>query len=162
MKGVFFMNIFYIHQNPKTAASLMTNKHVVKMILESAQMLSTTHRILDNNDNQVLYKVAYKNHPSTVWVRSSDKNYMWLYNHFVALCEEYTFRYGKTHLTEIKLRSLLSIPPINIPRIGFTNPPQCMPDQYKHQSTIKAYRQYYLAEKIKDPSYQIRFQEAYL
>ena len=70
------MNIFYLDRNPIVAAQMMCDKHVVKMILESAQMLSTAHRVLDGDtyaDLVGLYKIAHKNHPSSVWVRSSDK-----------------------------------------------------------------------------------------
>jgi hypothetical protein len=89
------MNIFYIHENPTISAKAMSNKHVVKMILESAQLLSTAHHILDKSTSSELYKPTHKNHPSAIWVRQSYKNYQWLYNHFISLCEEYTKRYNK-------------------------------------------------------------------
>lgn len=155
------MNIFYIDHDPVVAASMMTNKHVVKMILESAQMLSTAHRILDGDVHPTLYKIAYKNHPSTVWTRSSKQNYMWLYRHFTALCDEYTRRYNKTHATDIKLRHLLSLPPSNIADVGFTHPPTCMPDQYKRSTSLDSYRTYYYYEKIKDPSYALKFKQEF-
>ena len=113
---------------------MMCDKHVVKMIIESAQMLSTAHRELDCNlnNNDKLYKVAHKNHPSTKWVRENSAQYMWLYDHFVALCEEYTHRYGKTHMTDTKLRKILSQLPSTIDQNKhFNQPPQCMPDEYK-------------------------------
>ena len=89
------MNIFYLARDPEIAAQMMCDKHVVKMILESAQMLSTAHRVLDGDEyanSHGLYKMAHKNHPSTIWVRSSVKNYMWLYDHMIALMNEYTHR----------------------------------------------------------------------
>ena len=78
------MNIFYLHQDPHEAAKLQYNKHVVKMILESAQMLCTAHHCIMTGDADVPYKMAHKNHPSTVWARRSANNYEWLYHHFVA------------------------------------------------------------------------------
>ena len=80
------MNIFYLDKNPVVAAQMQCDKHVVKMILESAQMLSTAHRVLDGNeyaDKKGLYKMAHKNHPSTIWARSSLENYVWLFDHMV-------------------------------------------------------------------------------
>ena len=89
------MNIFYLDRNPVIAAQMMCDKHVVKMILESAQMLSTAHRVLDGDDraNETgLYKMAHKNHPSTIWVRASSENYRWLWKHFDALFQfDYSF-----------------------------------------------------------------------
>ena len=81
-------------------------------------MLSTAHRVLDGDeiaDSKGLYKMAHKNHPSTIWVRSSEDNYDWLWQHMCALMKEYTYRYGKIHSTQSKLEEVLSITPKNIP-----------------------------------------------
>ena len=101
------MNIFYLHKDPYKAAEYQYNKHVVKMILESAQMLCTAHHHYDENTD-VPYKKAHYNHPSTIWVRQNKNHYRWLFNHMKALGEEYTDRYGKIHLSIIKL-SLIHI-----------------------------------------------------
>ena len=143
------MNIFYLDRDPKIAAQMMCDKHVVKMILESAQMLSTGHRVLDGDeyaDKVGLYKMAHKNHPSTIWVRSSYQHYKWLYDHMVALMREYTYRYGKHHATE-RLLTPLSEYPQAIPVGDFTNPPQCMPEVCKGEDTVLAYQNYYIIEK---------------
>ena len=143
------MNIFYLDKDPIIAAQMSCDKHVVKMILESAQMLSTTHRILDGDeyaDKVGLYKLAHKNHPSTIWVRSSSKHYKWLYDHMIALMEEYTYRYGKHHATE-RLIEPLRIEPWLIPNNGFVDPPQCMPEILKGEDTVLAYQTYYILEK---------------
>ena len=143
------MNIFYLDRDPVIAAQMMCDKHVVKMILESAQMLSTTHRVLDGDeyaDKVGLYKLAHKNHPSTIWVRSSSKHYKWLYDHMIALMEEYTYRYGKHHATE-RLIEPLRIEPWLIPNNGFVDPPQCMPEILKGEDTVLAYQTYYILEK---------------
>ena len=144
------MNIFYLDKNPKVAAQMMCDKHVVKMILESAQMLSTAHRVLDGDyraDRGGFYKMAHKNHPSTIWVRASSENYRWLWKHFDALLKEYTHRYGKHHATE-RLRNILYMPPLNIVHgVPLTDPPQCMPELCKGEDTVLAYQNYYIIEK---------------
>ena len=144
------MNIFYLDRDPVTASQMMCDKHVVKMILESAQMLSTAHRVLDGDTyaNKVgLYKMAHKNHPSTIWVRSSIENYDWLSGHMQALMKEYTYRYDKHHATE-RLSQPLSNPPNNISwGVRFTDPPQCMPDYCKNEDTVSAYQNYYILKK---------------
>jgi hypothetical protein len=142
------MNIFYLDKDPEIAAQMMCDKHVVKMILESAQMLSTAHRILDGDehaDNVGMYKMAHKNHPSTKWVRHSYQNYKWLYTHMIALMKEYTYRYGKHHATERLIEPLSNVPAIY--RFGFTDPPQCMPDYCKDDDAVSAYHKYYILEK---------------
>ena len=153
------MNIFYLDRNPIVAAQMMCDKHVVKMILESAQMLSTAHRVLDGDEyaNKMgLYKLAHKNHPSTIWVRTSSENYRWLFNHYDALMQEYTYRYDKTHATS-RLRDALNKTPDNIsstqyPNISSTqypntDPPMCMPDYCKGDDTVLSYQTYYIVEK---------------
>ena len=136
------MNIFILDNDPIKAAQLQCDKHVVKMIVESAQMLSTAHRMLDgnqcirpsksgktkqrywehhnNNSEAVLYRAVHVGHPSTVWTMASEDNYKWHYEHFKALCAEYTYRYGKIHATETLLGELLASPPENIPQDGLT------------------------------------------
>lgn len=141
------MNIFYLHTDPIIAAQYHNDKHVVKMILEYAQLLSTAHRILDDNKSTELYKATHKNHPSAVWVRANINNYNWLYNLFIALCDEYTFRYNKVHLTDSKLRLHLKTPPINIAHDQFYQPTQAMPIEYHQDDSIAAYREYYINSK---------------
>ena len=143
------MNIFYLDRDPAIAAQMMCDKHVVKMILESAQMLSTAHRVLDGDeyaDRKGLYKLAHKNHPSTIWVRSGIEQYFWLYDHMIALMKEYTHRYGKHHATE-RLIGGLSLVPVNIPNMTYNDPPQCMPEECKGDDTVLAYQKYYIEEK---------------
>ena len=143
------MNIFYLHEDPEVCASYFYDKHKVKMILESAQMLCTAHHCFGDTwqKENVPYKQAHLNHPSTVWTRRSKATYMWLYNHMMALGEEYTRRYGKQHLTIIKCAEFLALPPRHIQGDDWCQPPQCMPDEYKHEDTITAYWNYYIGEK---------------
>ena len=139
------MNIFYLSHDPDEAARVQYNKHVVKMILESAQLLCTAHHELGNHD--VPYKATHKNHPSAIWARSNDLAYLWLYEHMIALGREYTRRYGKKHLTIEKCyNTLMDLPP-GIPSQEWQQPPQCMPDEYKSECSVDAYWNYYEAEK---------------
>ena len=138
------MNIFYLDKDINKAAEYHNDKHCVKMILEYAQLLCTAHRELDgDNANENLYKSTQKNHPSAKWVRESKANYEYLYRLFNALCNEYTHRYGKTHLTYQKLHNVLATPPQNIPDKEFTEPTPAMPDDVKNNDSLKAYRDYY-------------------
>ena len=141
------MNIFYLDEDPKLAAIYQYNKHVVKMILESAQMLCTVHHKYMGEDADVPYKSTHKNHPSTVWAARSAENYTWLYKHFVALCEEYYVRYGKTHLSYTKCKDKVNILPGGMLQTGLTEMPQCMPDEYKDKCSVQAYWNYYIGEK---------------
>lgn len=139
------MNIFYLHKDPNEAAKMHYNKHVVKMVLEAAQMLCTAHHV--EGDGNVPYKKTHVNHPSVVWVRSSVSNYMWCYNYMLALGEEYTRRYGKEHLTITKCKLVLSKVPNKVTKTEFTDPPQCMPDEYKSDDAIEGYLNYYIYGK---------------
>jgi len=139
------MNVFYLDNDPVKAAELHYNKHVVKMVLEAAQLLCTAHHIL--GDGNVPYKKTHMNHPSAVWTRSSIDNYMWVYNYMLALGNEYTRRYGRTHLTITKCKLVLASAPCNVTNHGFNEPPQCMPDEYKASSAIEGYLNYYIYGK---------------
>lgn len=140
------MNIFYLSNDPNKAAKFQYNKHVVKMILETAQLLCTAHHELESSVD-VPYKPTHKNHPSAIWVRSSAEAYMWAYEHMLALGAEYTRRYGKEHLTITKCRELLYNLPDSISNSAFKQPPQCMPEQYHAESSVDAYWNYYINEK---------------
>ena len=150
------MNIFYLSSCPQEAAESHNDKHCVKMILEYAQMLSTAHRELDDDVPDILYKSTHKNHPSTIWTRSSKQHYDWLFRLFRMLSAEYSIRYGlisdsndtfKVHKSWEKLGKILETAPKNIVDNGWIDPPQCMPDHCKKPDTIDAYRNYYLTEK---------------
>jgi hypothetical protein len=136
------------------------------MILESAQMLCTAHHV-DIHGKDVPYKIAHKNHPSTIWCRQSKPHYEWLYNHMIALGREYNKRYGKIHLSITKCANVLKYVPGGIYDNGFTQPPQAMPDKYKDKCSIQAYWNYYIGEKHvvvnlnKEKPYEQRPQETY-
>ena len=146
------MNIFYLDKDPVKAAQYQYNKHVVKMILESAQMLCTAHHHyaeeLGYDNSYIPYKKAHYNHPSTIWTRQNSRNYYWLYHHMLALGDEYTKRYDKTHLTISKCWQPLQFVPKGMPLGGpITQPPQAMPDEFKRDCAIHAYWLYYVYDK---------------
>ena len=103
------MNIFATSTSPKESAQFLDDKRVVKMTLESAQMLSTAIHLSDspNNIKEKLYKATHKNHPCSIWCRENRSNYIWLYNHFIELGNEYAKRYGKIHKSIINLSDIL-------------------------------------------------------
>lgn len=145
------MNIFYLSHDPSECAEWMVDKHVVKMIVESAQLLSTAHRILDGTDKvlpdcreQVLYKATHANHPSAIWARQSIENYNWLVDHMFSLMGEYTHRYGKTHKCFGEIGYMLQSPPKNLETWDWTPMPSCMDQQYIiSDDPIVNYRNYY-------------------
>jgi len=161
------MNIFYFDDCPVESAQAQPDKMLVKMPLETAQMLCTAHRELDGDeyaDSVGLYKRAYWNHPCTIWARKAKANYQWLYDHFIALGDEYKYRYGREHASITKLGKALKKIPTNIYDYNLTlgNMPlehpivrkwnmtplaQAMPDEYKHEDPIVAYRRYVINEK---------------
>lgn len=165
------MNIFQVDSDPVKAAQALVDSHVVKMILETAQILSTAHRVLDgtleevrpeydpyrpdqirrkkkfwtlpDDREQKLYSATHVNHPSTVWARTSNNNYNWLYCHFVALLGEYTHRYSKHHKCEDML-DVLRVPPVNIPVGYLTQVTPAMPEEYIIKgNSVASYRKYY-------------------
>jgi hypothetical protein len=147
------MNIFVLSYDPVHAAQMQCDKHVVKMILESAQLLSTAHHELDSPYKDQCYKPTHKNHPCAKWVRESADNYLWLYDHMIALGEEYTHRYGKIHKTIRERAPVLKNVPPALEATGFTLFPLCMPDEYKSYDdfgdadVVGSYRAYYIGDK---------------
>jgi hypothetical protein len=140
------MNIFYLDRDPVKAAEYHVDKHCVKMILESAQLLSTAHHVLDG-DNPNLYKKTHVNHPSAIWARQSKKNYLWLLSLLEAQIDEYRYRFGKEHKTIEKLQYLKN-PPANIPDGLFTEPTPAMPENYiVPGDAVTSYRVYYENDK---------------
>lgn len=161
------MNIFYLHNDPKICASYHTNKHVVKMILEYAQLMSTAHRVLDgtvyesktknnrrikrwlldDDRENILWKASHIQHPSGIWLRSSSENYKWLYRLWLALLDEYNYRYSKIH-SAIRMAKPLEQLPNNIPIALFTEPALAMPEKYKvYDNSILSYKNYYNGAK---------------
>lgn len=139
------MNIFATDKNPVICAQQHCDVHVIKMILETAQLLSTAHVVVTGV--QVAYKKTHANHPCGIWVRESAHNYKWAYQLFVALLNEYTFRFGKVHKSAQYKKALSVIPPL--PVIGLTKFAQAMPEVYRGTCSHAAYRRYIRA-KLKE------------
>ena len=165
------MNIFVLHPDPKICAQMHCDSHCVKMILELAQLLSTTHRVLDGKEvivpqngrnykrwildddrEHILYKSTHINHPCAIWLRKSVGNYMWTYKLLKELCAEYYYRYGIEKNKQHKvvwsgvLDALDSLP-FNLPIGGMTNFALAMPEDYKCDNPFESYRLYYLCDK---------------
>lgn len=153
------------------------DKHVVKMILEYAQLLSTAHRILDGTQSigfsetgrkkvryvlpdhreSIMYSATHLNHPSAVWCRQSASNYMWLAELLEECCNEYSYRYGKTHKVESGglMQVLKNNFPKNISNQPFTEPTPAMPDECKVSGdSITSYHNYYWMNKQHLASWQ--------
>jgi hypothetical protein len=184
------MNIFVLDRDPIQAAKDQCDKHLVKMILEYGQMLSTAHRLLDGElvtgfdhqqrvkpkkfwlfdgetpevqefidpekgkiykwvvPNAIMYQVAHAQHPCSVWARANQNNYRWLFDLFEATLTEYTRRYRKTH-SAARLVPHLFPRPKNIPWGNLTDFAQAMPEEYKHEDAVEAYRRFYVGEKAR-------------
>tara|TARA_R110002126_G_scaffold113745_1_gene252304 strand:+ start:26 stop:508 length:483 start_codon:yes stop_codon:yes gene_type:complete len=142
------MNIFFLHKDPQWAANALCDKHVPKMLLESAQMLSTAVQENAGERLEDLYKPAYPKHPMTKWVGSTFSNFQWTLENAVFISQEYCKRFNKLH----KSSRILNVIYDNqyykeIPDERFTTPPQCMPDEYKDNDYVTAYRKYYQGAK---------------
>jgi len=160
------MNIFFLHLIPEICAKMHLDKHVIKMILESAQLLSSAHYMTGCTKYTPKYKLTHYKHPSSIWTRESIENYKWLSNLSLELCKEYNYRYGKIHKSQCELELLaLYIP--DLPILPFTPPLQAMPIIYKSadfnqkdrsiDNTIEAYRAYYFFEKTKILSWKGKY-----
>jgi hypothetical protein len=164
------MNIFYLSHKPSRCARWHCDKHVVKMILETTQLLYTAHWVLAlaasaqpdfttapslvSDPKQKGYKsIRNPKHPCAIWTRESLQHYYWLCELGMALCEEYIHRFStdpadpKSHACEEHIYWLYSHPPPTLKDTGWRQPAQAMPDEYKHGSSIAAYRAYYRLNK---------------
>ena len=142
------MNIFFLHLSQSMCAAMHADKHVIKMILETTQLLCSVWHVVDPEHSVYTpcYKLTHRNHPSSVWARESRSNYVWLCKLGMELCKEYTYRYGRIHKCEAYLRDLsLNIPPIE--HVAWTPPRLAMPDEYKSDDFVESSRQYYFFEK---------------
>ena len=164
------MNIFVTDPSPYLSAQVLPDKHVVKMPLETCQMLSIVcshkwghgygelHRA--NGEPYKTHKGSFSSHPCTMWANESLTNTWWLLKHGLALCAEYTHRYGKVHSCEKTLEEAESIIPFSIQTIP-TSFTRAMPDEYKHDTSIDTFTAYknYISSKpwassnyLRDPS----------
>jgi hypothetical protein len=141
------MNIFFLDKTPHRSALYLCDKHVPKMFLESAQMLSTAVQ-RHTGELDYLYKSAYPKHPMTIWVGDNRDNFMWALENAVWISQEYCTRFKKLHKSSKIINTIYKKDLVKkLPKGGMTTPPQCMPDEYKDNNYVTAYRNYYKGEK---------------
>ncbi len=140
------MNIFVLDLDPKLAARYLCDKHVVKMIVESCQLLCSVFDIKHNPP----YKRTHYNHPCAKWVRRSASNFNWLYQHTIELLKEYERRYDTVHSCITVVNWITEhINLIKFPKTRLTPFPVCMPEECKLKDPVSSYRNYYIKEKSK-------------
>lgn len=153
------MNLFILSLVHHICAESMFDKHISKMIIEAVQMLSTGKRILDPEDVEEkdlkIYKLAHKNHPTTIWIRNSLENYIWTLLMVEAMHNEWKYRYGhppdKMHASYLIAITLAKNLPnkSRFPEKGLTPFALAMPKEYKpaeynsHEDAVDAYKRYY-------------------
>lgn len=140
------MNIFVLDEDPVRAAQAQCDRHVVKMPLESAQMVCTIARA---HGIEAPYRPTHAKHPCTVWAGASQESFQWLLIHAAALCAEYTRRYGKVHACEAVLRDVGARTLFELPRAARPDFVQTMPEQYRRSDAVSAYRAFYLGDKVR-------------
>ncbi|GCE65828.1 hypothetical protein OMCYN_01774 [cyanobiont of Ornithocercus magnificus] len=138
------MNIFYTDKDPEAAARSLPDKHVVKMPVETVQMLVSAllrHGIQPRvfTSKGTIHKGGYHHHPSTIWAGDTQANAMWLWQHGMSLCAEYSQRYGKTHFAEGQLMLILDYLP-KLPAGDLTSPTLAMPAECKTADPVESYR----------------------
>jgi len=143
------MNIFVLDTNVNKCAEYHNNKHVVKMVLETAQLLCGVHHMTkgEKDIENIPYRLSHKNHPCAIWARTCIENYIWLCKLGIALSEEYTVRYGKTHKSQQVIQWCYD----NLPNINSNGQmsefPLAMPEECKKDTAVNSYRNYYMTEK---------------
>lgn len=149
------MNLFILSLDTARIAEYMMDKHVSKILLEAVQMLCTAKRVLDPEDeetNSKIYKLAHKNHPVTIWIRTSLANFMWTLDLIEHLNYEWQYRYDhpnqfhKSYLVAQFLKT--SIPDASkFEKEGLTPFALAMPDIYKSDDPVESYRNYYMSQE---------------
>ena len=142
------MNIFFLDRDPETCARFHCDQHVGKMLLEGFQLLSTAHRECGSMWADDVYKTSHRNHPSSLWARASHDHYSWLFELCRELNNEFKRRRGKEHASWTKLGHTLCYNP-DLEAGGWEDPPQFMPDEFKGDDTIDAYRRFYRQDKVR-------------
>ena len=147
------MKIFFLDKTPEKSAQNLCDKHIHKMLLESAQMLSTAVRKYEEDTDTLplaepIYKSAYPNHPMTKWVGFNKDNFTLAFENADEISKEYFKRFGKRHKSTRILDFIVDNDmQTEIPEGFFSEPPQCMPDKYRDKDYVTAYRRYYNTDK---------------
>jgi len=133
------MNIFVVDENPVAAARQLCNRHIIKMPLETAQILCAV--LYRHGKEDTIYKPTHAKHPSVLWAGDTRNNFVWLAQHGMELCREYTRRYGKTHKCQAVIESCIAEMDI-VPKGSRTPFVQVMGETYQHKNPVVAYRRY--------------------
>jgi len=154
------MNIFFLDWDPKLSAIYTGDKHIIKMLLETTQILYSVYHLLHPelllNSDLIPYKLTHKNHPCVKWSRETFSNFHWLLSLAWEYCKEYTYRYDKIHACQKHIVWMVQHLPTNISYNSMTLPSQAMPEKYKCIDTVEAYRNYYIGEKLHFVRYKKR------
>jgi hypothetical protein len=144
------MNIFVLDKNPTEAAKYHCDKHVVKMIVENAQLLSSAIHSLNMGEDKKIYKKTHFNHPCAIWCRESKENYEWTIEHGIALCNEYTKRFGgKIHKSMSVIMHSMTYDSF-FKSSTLTPHAFAMPTKFRNlDDPIHSYRLYYAGSKFR-------------
>lgn len=142
------MNIFVLDTDPVQAAQFHCDKHVVKMVLESTQILSTLHHVHGDVSKLSVtpYAKTHHHHPCVIWAGESEANFNFLVDLTEALFDEYTYRYEKLHKSS-QVFNEVKHKPSRIPEGDLTQFALAMPEQYKCDDPVESYRAYYRGDK---------------
>lgn len=138
------MNIFWTDPDPITAAISLPDCHVVKMPVESVQMLVSAcirhgQQPAVTTAAGTIHRGGYAAHPCTIWTGGSRENALWLWQHAMALCLEFRHRYGHDHACRQQLRQVW--PSLGLmPSIGLTPPALAMPVELQGTDPVESYR----------------------
>lgn len=141
------LNLFILSEDPVIAARMQCNAHITKMPVETAQLLVTAFP-----NGTMPYRHTHTNNPCALWVRESLTNYRWAVLHGLALCEEYTRRYGRVHATQVVVELLLDSEP-ELPNVGLTPFARAIKQPWKdatqEMDIVTAYRRFYVGDKAR-------------
>ncbi|ABO34651.1 conserved hypothetical protein [Methanococcus maripaludis C5] len=140
------MQLFILDADPEKAAKMHCDKHVVKMPLEAAQILSTVQHIHNSIYKEKCYKKTHEKHPCVLWASKTRKNYEWALHLLKALLSEYSYRYKKMHKSS-ELLKYLEYNPVKSDLNELTPFAQAIPEEYVSDDAVSSYRKYYIAEK---------------
>ena len=140
------MNIFILDEDPKKCEEYHNDRHVVEMILETAQLLCGVHHMVESGLD-IPYGLSHKNHPCSIWARECIENYVWLCDLGIEICKEYTYRYEKRHKSQDIIEwCMINHPPLE--ELGKLTPFRlAMPEECKIGNAVESYREYYKREK---------------
>lgn len=138
------MNMFILDENTDLSVQYHVDKHVVKMITEHTQLLSSAY-YFTGEEHLACYKLSHPKHPCAIWARQNLTNWLWLQQYTIKLYGEYEYRYGGFHIAGEKC---LRLQPPNLPAGELTPFAQAMPLKYMCPDAVTAYRNYYIGEKM--------------